>query len=99
MHVRADGSDEQVADAPEGPCDSILHKGVLVCHHVDEHGQRLVHERSQNVRVGALENRPECHHGGFTQVPVRSTDVGLNEWNNCRDDRVLNGLCEEGETC
>ncbi len=78
-----------LADLAEYPSGGVPHYHRLVAHQADDGGQRLLDDRDQHRRGGALEDGAEGHHGGFAQVPVLLADVLGDEGHGVGDDVVL----------
>ena len=61
-----------------------LDNNGFVLHGGDEHRHGLVHQRSQSVGVGALQDSTESHQGRVSEPPVGAANVLLKK-NICRN--------------
>lgn len=99
MNFRLDRVGLDVADPAERPGDGIPDLDVLVGHHVNEDGQRLVDQRLENGGIGAVKDRAECHYGSFALMPILRTDIRLDEGDYCGHDVICDGLGQKTQTC
>ena len=87
-----------LADAAQSVGSRVLDVDDLVIHHRNEHWQRLLDERLQNVFLGTLDNSTESRDGSVSVMPVLRAEVLFNELKDRRYYTTANTARPELQT-
>jgi hypothetical protein len=71
---------------------------IVVAHHANQEGKRLVDKRGKDLGVWTVQDRTECHYGCLTLVPVLRLDVCFDERDDGGHDGIRDSLCHIAET-
>ena len=99
MNIGVDDFENDFGNLAQCPCDSILDSHTAVGpEHRDKCTQSLVDEWTEDSGVRTFENGSECHDGGFSLLPVDSSDVAFDELDDSGHDWVADVLGEQLKT-